>query len=416
MGQLVKPTVNEVGWVYGLISVLVFCVGGVANSVTLGYFFTRSKKRDIPNLLYSHITVVDLLLCLLLLPVGVSFLEQGTSWLSNHTVCNVWGMFWNIANHMSIFLILTFNMCRTKALLFPFAKNSIIAVKGGICLYILLMVIQVCLPYFFRSSYTLNTNFLICHWDYKGLFGKDSRIYWLIFGLFNILERVIPFLAVLLSCGISYVLLLGQKRAELEELDVHSPNIKINWWERLFCKKRAIKNLNKIRFKQPPDRLKVRATCTILLATVNYAILNFPNMIYMILAFSDVLNGDREESLLRFDANNYFVTFCMVMCAGLHSMTTPLIWLCRMKDLRNFYKNLLYRAAAPLRCLKRKQMTLLRGTQGTSLGMNATSTDGDVRINPGADMSVSIGTITERIGPSCTRSSVTERIPESATE
>ncbi|XP_063691224.1 uncharacterized protein LOC134823622 [Bolinopsis microptera] len=392
MGQLIKPTVDAVGWTYGLVSVLVFVVGGLTNSFTLAYFFSKSKKGDIANLLYSNITLTDLLLCIMLLPVGVSFLEEGTSWLSDHTICNVWGMFWTISNQMSIFLILTFNVCRTKALLFPFAKNSMAVVKGVICLYILLMVIQVCLPYFFKSSYSLNSDFLICHWDYQGLFGKDSQKYWIIFGLFNIVERVIPFIAVLLSCCISYVLLIGQQRAETEDLDVQCPQREINWWERLFCKKRAINNLNKVRFRQPPDKLKLRATYTILLATVNYTVLNLPNVIYMILAFSDLLRPEGATSLLSFDTKNHFVTFSLVMCAGLHAVVTPLIWYWRMAGLRKFYKETLYKTATLFRCLKEQGRRLPFSTRMSNT--NGTSEDG-VIANPMVGM-VSNGTITNR--------------------
>lgn len=404
MGQLIKQDVDGVGltYAYGVIAILVFCVGSLANGVTLAYFLSKSKKGDVANLLYEHITLIDLLLCILVLPVGASFLGQSTSWLSDHTVCNVWGMFWNLSNQMSIFLILTFNFCRTKALLFPFARTSIIGVKGGISCYLFLMVVQVCFPYFFKSSYVLNSEFLICHWDYEGLFGKGTGMFWLIFGLFNILERVLPFMAVLVSCCISYVLLVGQKRAELEELDVQGADRKMQWWEKLFCKQRAINNLNKVRFRQPPDRLKVRANHTILIATVNYAILNLPNVIYMILAFIDVQQR-REPSLLAFDTKNYFVTFSLVMCAGLHALTTPLIWYARMSGLRKFYKRILRKVASLIPYLK---MTDGRAVFSMRTSNSNTMTNG---ISSGVIANPAAGTITVSTAVGTDRGSLTEQ-------
>jgi hypothetical protein len=181
----------------------------------------------------------------------------------------------------------------------------------------------------------------------------------MVFGLFNILERVIPFTAVLVSCFVSYSLLTGQRRAELEELDVRCNQTKIDWWERFFCKKRAIDNLNKAPSRQPTNKLKGRATYTILLGTMNYTMLNLPNVLYMILAFSDLFREGDDPSLLSFDTNNYFVTFSLVMCAGLHALITPLIWFWRMDDLRKFYKKLLFKAAGPLGFFKDQRVLRL---------------------------------------------------------
>ena len=404
MGQLIKPDEDALHLTYGLVCMVVFCVGGVVNSVTLTYFLSKSKKGDIPNFLYTSITATDLVLCILVLPLGVSFLELGTSWISGQTICNAWGMVWTFSNQMSIFLILTFSLCRTKALLFPFAKNSIVAVKVAISFYALLMVAQVCLPYFFQSSYSLSREFLICHWDYKSLFGEDSRLYQMIFALFNIWERVVPFVAVLVSCFISYVLLIGLKRAELVELEEDCATIKISWWQKLLCKQRGMKTLNKGRFRQPHDRLKVRATYTILLATVNYTILNLPNVIYMILAFSDLLSKEGPP-LLSFDTKNHFATFSLVMCTGFHALVTPIICCCRMAGLRRFYEKVLHKTAALLKCFKEEPPS--------KRNINIADEDG-VIANVLVEIKALTTSTTDRNGPSELKISITERRQSSA--
>ena len=331
MGQLLKESVDAVNWIYGVTAVIVFILGTIANSTTLGYFL--SKKGHIPNLLYTSITAIDLLICIMILPVGLGLMGTSADWLSDHASCNAWGVIWNIANHMSIFLILVFSVCRTKVLLFPFSRTSKGVIKTTIISYLIFTTLEcTVLPYAFDSSYSLNSDIFICHWDYGKVFARDSRPYFFFYALFNTVQRMIPFMVVIGCCGLSYLLLIARKRA-----------YDLNPFQCFSCCKKKDRGVSlEI---EPYAKHKIQATLTILLATITYSVLNMPNILYMIFATSDMVGRAEDSKVLSFDQHNYFVIFALVMCMALHSMANPIVCYLRMQCLRNYYKVMLLKMA-----------------------------------------------------------------------
>eukprot|EP00116_Pleurobrachia_bachei_P010139 sb/3470401/ len=199
MRVILNPDVEWVSQLYGWLALAAFLIGTITNIIALCYFI--SKKTDIPNVLYTNITLVDLVISLLMLPVATNIIADSAqwSWIANYYFCNAWAIPWSIVNQMSIFLIFTFNVVRTRTLLFPFAKRSKGVVQAVIGCYLAFAIVQVFLPYFFNSSYDFSQDYLVCLWDFGAVFGKDSRQYFLLYGLFNVAERIVPFICVILS-------------------------------------------------------------------------------------------------------------------------------------------------------------------------------------------------------------------------
>eukprot|EP00116_Pleurobrachia_bachei_P006736 sb/3466998/ len=259
---------------------------------------------------------------------------------------------------MSIFLIFTFNVVRTRTLLFPFAKRSKGVVQAVIGCYLAFAIVQVFLPYFFNSSYDFSQDYLVCLWDFGAVFGKDSRQYFLLYGLFNVAERIVPFICVILSCCISYILLT---RSELID-DKPSPGGR--FWMKGGLAKSTL---------DPRDKQKNRATLTIILTTGFYCLANLPNLTFTILSFSDLILYRSSGALLSFDRHNYFAVFSMVVCAGVHATGTPIICILRMEGLRAFYRALIARAGESVGISYPSTYNRSRGSLTGSLGRRRSS-------------------------------------------
>ena len=374
MGQLLKDSLDPVKWIYGVTAVIIFIVGTVTNSVTLSYFM--SKKGHIPNMLYSTITATDILICLLILPVGLSLMGTSADWLASNLSCNTWGVIWTIAYHMSIFLVLVFSICRTRVLLLPFSRTSKGVVKTIIISYFIFITVEcTVLPYAFDSRYSLNSDMFICHWDYGTVFARDSRPYFFFYALFNTAQRFIPFLVVIVCCGLSYVLLILRKKVcHVNPISCFS-----------LCLRQ--KPSDSLEF-EPYDKHKTHATVTILLATITYSVLNMPNMLYMVLATSDMVRGTEEKQVLAFDDNNYFVIFSMVMCMALHSMANPIVCYLRMQCLRNYYKVMMLKIVKIFSGNCRES-----GVDQYKNGQKKTSNVTDVVANPSRFTPTSVGSL-----------------------
>ena len=49
----------------------------------------------------------------------------------------------------------------------------------------------------------------MCTWEYEHVFGAGSRQYLILFLLFTVVELLVPFVAVIASCVLSWLLLTG---------------------------------------------------------------------------------------------------------------------------------------------------------------------------------------------------------------
>ena len=109
----------------GLIAAgLCFCflIGLPGNCLSLTYF-VRSKKRNLPTLLYITACCIDIVSCVIHLPVTANLLnERNPGLLGNNVLCGIWYFTFFAVQIMSMFLVMMISITRAIVIVFPFYK------------------------------------------------------------------------------------------------------------------------------------------------------------------------------------------------------------------------------------------------------------------------------------------------------
>ena len=107
-----------------LASGLLLCslIGSVGNCMALAYFI-RSRKRNLPTLLYITACCIDIVTCVIELPIIVSLLNRRKpALLGEEVFCGVWFFISGLAQLMSMFVVMVLSVTRTIVIVFPFYK------------------------------------------------------------------------------------------------------------------------------------------------------------------------------------------------------------------------------------------------------------------------------------------------------
>ena len=161
---------------YGSILCLCFLIGTVGNIVSFFYF--RSKKRDISNVIYMLISANDIVVCIASLPMGMSFLSnrQAGTLFGNKYGCAAWLCAWRVSLYLSLFLVSCLCVARTFSLLRPFLKQKIkyliIAVTLYVALYFGWIAISLLLG---MKTVKFYTGYSQCWWDSGKMDGSISN-------------------------------------------------------------------------------------------------------------------------------------------------------------------------------------------------------------------------------------------------
>ena len=125
---------------YGAICCLCFLIGSCGNMVSFLYF--RSKKRDISSTIYMMITANDVVVSMLVLPVGLSYWSNRQPGLifGDKYGCAAWLYIWSIAISFSIFLVMCLSITRTISLLRPFRQQNVRYLIVAVMTYNLLIL------------------------------------------------------------------------------------------------------------------------------------------------------------------------------------------------------------------------------------------------------------------------------------
>ena len=105
-----------------LASGLLLCslIGFVGNCMALAYFI-RSRKRNLPTLLYITACCIDIVTCVIELPIIVSLLNRRKpALLGEEVFCGVWFFISGLAQLMSMFVVMILSVTRTIVIVFPF--------------------------------------------------------------------------------------------------------------------------------------------------------------------------------------------------------------------------------------------------------------------------------------------------------
>ena len=101
---------------------LCFLIGLPGNCISLTYFL-RSKKRNLPTLLYITACSIDIVSCVIHLPVTANLLnKRNPVLLGNKIFCGIWYFTFFAVQIMSMFLVMMISITRAIVIVFPFYK------------------------------------------------------------------------------------------------------------------------------------------------------------------------------------------------------------------------------------------------------------------------------------------------------
>jgi hypothetical protein len=102
-------------------------------------------------MLFKLINIVDLMICLLMLPVAISALSNGAPRLfADEVCCNGWGFAWYTLCRYSLFLISVLSIARTHSLVKPLHPLEKPMVVMPVAMYLVLLLVQETFPYWYR--------------------------------------------------------------------------------------------------------------------------------------------------------------------------------------------------------------------------------------------------------------------------
>ena len=186
---------------YGLTALICFFIGTLGNILAFSYFL--HKKKDIPTVVYSFITIIDVIVSILILPIGISYLSEREPVLFNSTIfCNICGFLWFVVQHTTIFLVAVLNVTRTFSIVAPFKKLRVKYVAGIISFYILTQIVQASVPYWFNVQYRYRYYPVECIW-YAIQITEPGSVGYLIYTVSFLIQLCAPFCCIVISCIIT---------------------------------------------------------------------------------------------------------------------------------------------------------------------------------------------------------------------
>ena len=307
----ISPTFNSTLDIsHGVLYLICFLVGTLGNIAS--FIFFRIRKRDTSNWIYQLITINDTVICLCVLPIGLSYLSArspgmtfGTDWS-----CILWSYTWLSNRRLSVFLVVVLCSSRTWSLLRPFSPQRTRVVLAVVLVYFLLTMAQL-----------VGMNLDSFHVEYDRVTVTCSMISkpgsletqdeWISIALevAMIVTFCLPLFVVIISCTISTYLLGGNKNDGME------------------CSSPSSKRLIDSRHK---------ASVTIIIFSVVYGFFNIPLVLFLMIGTVEYYTGRPvQDTVLYFDTKGpeyhfYFGNYMFTMSTVLNSVLNPLLYLWRM--------------------------------------------------------------------------------------
>ena len=289
------PKIQEVDLLYFAVILTCFLVGSTGNILALKYFL--SKTKDIPTSIYICISVVDITVSVLVLPLGLPYvLHNRDGWLLKNSpgFCNTWGTLWYILSTLSIFLVAVMSITRTIHIVCPFRTLSKRAVMGVIAGYVILLSVQSTIPLWVGEKYFYDLSFTVtCTWRNDILNGPAYHVYTQMF----FFETYFPILPILISCVMTIRSLKSSENSAL-------------------------------------NRANRSVTVTIVLFTVIYMLCSLPPVVMYLLTII-TQNFNLGLDLWWWDRPFwYFFKFYHVLLIPINSALNPVLYMCRMEKMR----------------------------------------------------------------------------------
>ena len=292
---------------YGTLCCVCFLLGVPGNAAALTYFLHR--KQDVSTLLYRIITVNDLLICVSVLPAGISFLSGRTPGIlfGNNVMCNIWVYVWLLNLRLSVFLVLVLCCSRTYSLLKPFGERRCRTVLVIVAAYFLIeLSVTIAFQSFRKGKTVFVKEMAICGVILART--AEKKGFTVILEIFNNVVGIGPIFVVFASSVISTVVLLRSESSG---------------------------NSTIIALKLSRNK----ATVTILLFAAVYGVFNVPVVVSRILYHIDLFTNYKYQ-FHWFDYGRefyyYFENFTFTLSVALNSTINPILYLWRMNSFKRF--------------------------------------------------------------------------------
>ena len=293
-----EDPVTTANLAFGIVGFLVCLSGIFLNSLSFPAFY--KSIRHISNKFYLMMVVTDITTSLSMVPFCVSRLYNGQSMLyDNVVVCNTAGVLFSLGSQLSVLSVALQSIVRTHSLLFPLRELKLLPLKLFCVFYFVAQVLIAALPFIVGKKYHYYTVVTSCNFSLRERWDSDSLAYKVILMLVGILPFLWPAIPILISCFISVFILLVRDRSMGDET-THAR-----------CR---------------------HASVTIVLVTILYIVLNIPYWNYLLFYLVDYTAAATWFNAK--DPNHYLYTFLNPFSMLLNAGINPLIYLIRMRKVR----------------------------------------------------------------------------------
>ena len=271
------------------------------------YFLT--KTRDIPTSIYIMISAADIMISILVLPLAIPYLpynRQGWLLETSPVFCTIWGMLWYVLLVLSIFLVAMLSITRTIQIVCPFRNLRKKAVIGVILGYLVVLIVQSTIPMWFKKIYEYDW-YMTNHCTWRNDFLKlQSEAAYHAYTQVIFFETYFPIFPILISCVLTIRSLKSSENSALNQANRE-------------------------------------VTITIILFTVLYMVCNLPQVV---MHFITIIGQSIKsaETLMNWDQPYYYwFRFYMILLYPINSALNPILYLWRMKKMRESTRNMIKR-------------------------------------------------------------------------
>ena len=189
---------------FGCISLFCTTVGFPLNMLALASC-SFQRRNTASKLLYSSITIVDGIICLLMLPISISNFWNGKAMLFQYkAICEGWSYLWGCFSRISIFLIGLLNLLRTNSLLCPLRRQRINEIAVPMFVYMTLIAIQCSVPWWYPVRVSYYQPLTACVWGLQSLFDHFNAFEkYTFYTVTFLMEFVFPIIPITVGCIIS---------------------------------------------------------------------------------------------------------------------------------------------------------------------------------------------------------------------
>ena len=337
----------------GILSLLCFAVGTMANFLSLIYFLLRNRTRcTLSKTLFNLINGTDLLICLLALPVAISALSEGQPKVfSLPFFCNSWVFLWYTLCRYSLFLIAVLSIARTHSMVRPLCPPDKRWVLVPVLVYLLLLLVQETFPYWYGNSAHYDSNVLSCVWFIAGSVPLNSIEHTLYHMVFVVIETGCPIVIIMASSVYSCVYLHAKQRKRSFILHGLQRQSVAKGSSRLLSSLKKmgqgeISVASEVRPEQSAGLRSKSASVTIVIIGGACFFLNIPFLLLILLSQVEHFTDCTMICLADSISHDYIFLFMFLVHTGtmeINSVINPFIYIARTKRLREFISNTIFK-------------------------------------------------------------------------